>query len=231
MPIDVTRIKAVCFDVDGTLSDTDDQFVQKLVKWLTPTRYILRECDRYKIARKLVMLTEGPGNWAYNLADKIGLDDKIVAVGDRLYGMGIGKSAQPFQLISGVKEMLENLRNHYPLSIISARGHKATNKFLIQFELMSFFACVASGQTCKHTKPYPDPLEWAAARMGVPPSNCLMVGDTEVDILTGKKAGAQTVGVLCGFGDKKGLERAGADLILDNTADLVGYLINRDESG
>jgi phosphoglycolate phosphatase-like HAD superfamily hydrolase len=62
--------------------------------------------------------------------------------------------------------------------------------------------------------------------MGVPPSTCLMVGDTMVDILAGKKAGAQTVGVLCGFGDNRELKRAGADLILDNTSDLVGYLLN-----
>jgi phosphoglycolate phosphatase-like HAD superfamily hydrolase len=220
----------VCFDVDGTLSDTDDQFVQKLVKWLTPTRYFFRGYDLHKIARRLVMFTEGPGNWAYSFADRMGLDDKIVSLGDRLYEMGIGESSQPFQLISGVREMLESLRNHYPLSIISARGQKSTYKFLFQFELLSYFISVATGQTCIHTKPYPDPIEWAAARMGVPPSTCLMVGDTAVDILTGKKAGAQTVGVLCGFGDKNELERAGADLILDNTSDLVGYLLNSKRS-
>jgi phosphoglycolate phosphatase-like HAD superfamily hydrolase len=66
--------------------------------------------------------------------------------------------------------------------------------------------------------------------MDVPTSSCLMVGDTQVDIITGKKAGAQTVGVLCGFGDKNELERAGADLILDNTADLMGYLLNNNGS-
>ncbi len=61
--------------------------------------------------------------------------------------------------------------------------------------------------------------------MDVPATSCLMVGDTVVDIITGKKAGAQTVGVLCGFGEKKELERAGADLILDSTADLMDYLL------
>jgi len=230
MPIDVTRVRAVCFDGDGTLSDTDDQFVQKLVKWLTPTRFFFHRLDIHKIARKLVMSTEGPGNWAYSLADRLGLDDTIVAMGDRLYGMGIGESTQPFQLMTGVREMLERLGNYYPLSIISARGQKTTYKFLIQFELVPYFFSVATGQTCIHTKPYPDPIEWAAARMGVSPSSCLMVGDTVVDILTGKKAGSQTVGVLCGFGYKNELERAGADLILENTADLVGYLLNSKRS-
>jgi phosphoglycolate phosphatase-like HAD superfamily hydrolase len=224
MTIDLDRVKAVCFDVDGTLSNTDDQFVQKLVKLLFPLRYILPKHDVHQVARRMVMLTEGPGNWAYSLADKLGLDGKIVAVGDRFYEMGLGESSQPFLLISGVREMLANLRNLYPLSIISARGQKSTFRFLFQYELIPFFDAVATGQTCEHTKPYPDPIEWAAARMGVSPTSCLMVGDTKVDILTGKKVGAQTVGVLCGFGERMELERAGADLILENTVELSGLL-------
>lgn len=225
MSIDRTRVKALCFDVDGTLSDTDDQFVQKLVKILTPIRIIFLGNNVHKIARRLVMLTEGPGNWAYRFADKIGLDNKIVAIGDRLYEMGVGESVQPFQLILGVREMLANLQNHYPLNVISARGQKSTFRFLFQFELLPYFKAVATGQTCLHTKPYPDPIIWVAARMGVPPASCLMVGDTVVDILCAKKAGAQSVGVLCGFGERKELERAGADLILENTTDLIDVLL------
>jgi phosphoglycolate phosphatase-like HAD superfamily hydrolase len=224
MPIDITRVQAVCFDVDGTLSDTDDQFIQKLVGWLSPVRFIFRKSDVYGFARRLVMFIEGPGNWAYTLADRIGLDDRIVSLENRLYELGIGRSVQPFQLVKGVCEMLDSLRYQFPLSIISARGQRFTDKFLSQFDLQPYFIAVATRQTCIHTKPYPDPIEWAAARMGVPSSACLMVGDTVVDIIAGKNAGAQTVGVLCGFGDKKELERVGADLILENTADLLGYI-------
>jgi N-acetyl-D-muramate 6-phosphate phosphatase len=226
MAIDINRVKAICFDVDGTLSDTDDQFVQKLVKLMTLTRFIFGN-DVLPIARRLVMFTEGPGNWAYNIADRLGLDHKIVAISDRLYEMGIGESTQPFQLIHGVREMLTNLQNHYPLSIISARGQKSTYRFLFQFELLSHFRAVATGQTCVHTKPYPDPIEWAAEKMCVHPTSCLMVGDTVVDIICGKKAGAQTVGVLCGFGERRELEGAGADIILENTTELLDILLNK----
>jgi phosphoglycolate phosphatase-like HAD superfamily hydrolase len=48
-----------------------------------------------------------------------------------------------------------------------------------------------------------------------------MVGDTTVDIRAGKAAGAQTVGVLCGFGQTEELEQAGADLVLTHTTDLL----------
>ena len=221
MPIDLTRVKAICFDVDGTLSNTDDQFVQKLVRLLSPVRFMFHQQDVHPFARRLIMFTEGPGNWVYHYADWMGWDDKIVALGDWLYEKGIGETDKPFILTNGAREMLVILRDHFPLSIISARGRKSTFRFLFQFELLSFFTAVATGQTCTHTKPYPDPIEWAAKEMGVPASSCLMVGDTVSDILAGKKAGAQTVGVLCGFGTEKELRNAGADLIIVNTTELL----------
>ena len=51
-----------------------------------------------------------------------------------------------------------------------------------------------------------------------------MIGDTTMDIRCGKSAGAQTVGVLCGFGTERELLQAGANLILRTTSDLLGVL-------
>jgi phosphoglycolate phosphatase-like HAD superfamily hydrolase len=226
MPIEQGRIKALCFDVDGTLSDTDDQFVLRLVRWLSPIHAIYHRFEVHRVARKMVMLTEGPGNWAYGLADRLGLDGKFVALGDILYRLGIGGSERPFQLIEGVEEMLASLHQHYALSIISIRGARMTTQFLKQFNLGQYFEAIATSQTCRHTKPYPDPLTWVAAKLDVPASTCVMVGDTVPDILSGKRVGAQTVGVLCGFGEKRELEEAGADLILNSTAELASFLLS-----
>jgi len=79
--------------------------------------------------------------------------------------------------------------------------------------------------TAEHTKPFPDPILYAAHRMGVSPEACLMIGDTNVDIRAGKAAGAQTVGVLCGFGEERELRRRGADLILEFTAQVAHVLL------
>ena len=84
---------------------------------------------------------------------------------------------------------------------------------------------MATAQTCDHTKPYPDPILWAARQMNIPPENCLMIGDTTVDILAARAAGAQSVGVLCGFGEEDELRQAGADLILESTACLSSELL------
>ena len=61
--------------------------------------------------------------------------------------------------------------------------------------------------------------------MNVQPDECLMIGDTTVDIRAAKAAGAQSVGVLCGFGEEKELRQAGADLILESTALLADVLL------
>jgi len=102
---------------------------------------------------------------------------------------------------------------------------------LDQFELTGLFHSIATAQTCPYTKPLPDPVLWAAERMGVPPANCLMVGDTAVDVRAGKLAGTQTVGVLCGFGREAELRRAGADLILPHTAALGPVLLPEEAGG
>ena len=224
MALDISRIQALCFDVDGTLSDTDDQFVIRLAGWLKLARRLFPEHDPLPFARRVVMTTESPGNALFGLPDRLGMDEEFAALGDFIYRMGLGKSPRPFLLIEGVQQVLQELKPRYPLSIVSARGQRSTLHFLEQFDLLPNFQCVVTGQTCQYTKPYPHQILWAAEQMGVKPEACLMIGDTTVDIRAGRAAGAQTVGVLCGFGEEAELRQAGADLILATTADLPGVL-------
>ena len=221
MSLEISRIHALCFDVDGTLSDTDDRFVQKLASWLRPFSFLLPGRDNHLFARKLVMVTETPATLFFGIPDRLGIDDELSKIGDYFYRKTLKRRTTPYTLISGVREMLQNLHPLFPMSIVTARGQRSTEIFLEQFEMHTLFQAVASAQTCRHTKPYPDPILWAAAQMGFPPQACLMIGDTTVDILAGKAAGAQTVGVLCGFGTENELRAAGADLILETTSELV----------
>ncbi len=223
MPLDVERIRAVCFDVDGTLSDTDNLWVARLERALRPLRGFFPRKDVHPFARRLVMEMETPGNLVYELLDRLHLDDEAARLLSALRRRQGDRSGR-FLLVPGVDEMLAALQVRYPLAVVSARGEASTRAFLEQYRLTSFFAAVATAQTCAHTKPFPDPILWAAERLGVEPGSCLMVGDTTVDIRAGKAAGAQTAGVLCGFGTRGELLRAGADLILESTADLAAAL-------
>ena len=226
MPLEIKRIQGLCFDVDGTLSDTDDMFVRRLVHWLKPFSFLFPLKNPHPMARRMVMATETPANKLYGVFDRLGIDHEISKMGEFVYRLGLGRSPEPFIIIAGIHQMLEQLQHHYPLSIVSARGQPSTLRFLEQFNLRSYFRCVATAHTCKHTKPYPDPIYWAAAQMDIMSENCLMVGDTTVDIKAGKAAGAQTLGVLCGFGQEEELRSAGADLILDSTASVADILLN-----
>lgn len=223
MALDVSRVRALCFDVDGTLSDTDDMMVARLARWLERVRFLFPRQEPTRLARRLVMAAESPANFLLSLPDRIGLDDEIFALADRLARRP--RQNRQFFLIEGVKEMLAVLARRYPLAIVSAREARTTMLFLEQFDLTPFFRCIATATTCRHTKPYPDPILWAAEQMQVSPASCLMIGDTTVDIRAGKAAGAQTVGVLCGFGERAELERCGADLILETTPALLSVLL------
>ena len=222
MTLNIPRIKALCFDVDGTLSDTDDLYVHKVARFFP--RFLFKDPDH--AARKFVMWVEAPGNALLGLTDTIGLDDEIVAFIDWL-SRHQKRSSKTFWLIPGVDEMLKQLKGHYPMSVVSARDEKGTLRFLQQFDLVQYFDAVITGQSAEHTKPYPDPILLAAQKMGVKPDECLMIGDTTVDMRAGKSAGAQIVGVLCGFGEEPELRKKGADMILKSTPELVELLLNK----
>ena len=223
MSLDLSRIRAICFDVDGTLSDTDDMFVRKIESGLRSFRFLFRNQDVHRAARRLVMWSEAPGNFLIGVPDKVGMDDEIAAVMEWL-NRCLPRPMKHFLIIPGVKEMLGSLHGHYPLAVVSARDRASTQRFLDQFGLSPYFQVIVTAQTAEHTKPFPDPVFHAAKVMNVPPEACLMVGDTTVDIRAGRKAGAQTVGVLCGFGEQEELLRHGADMILHSTAELAQVL-------
>lgn len=216
MPLDSSRIKALCFDVDGTLSDTDDYYANKVAGFLP--HFLFH--DPVQTARRLVMWVESPGNALLGFADRIGIDDEMVAVIDWL-NRHRQRPPKQYLIVPGVEEMFKQMQGRYPMSIVSARDEKSTMRFLTQFDLCKYFDVIITALSAPHTKPYPDPILLAAERMGVQPQECLMIGDTTVDMRAGKAAGAQAVGVLCGFGEEPELRQLGADLILKSTSDLA----------
>lgn len=219
MSLDLSRIKALCFDVDGTLSDTDDLYAKRVSPFLP--RAIFSDPDQ--AARRLVMWVEAPGNALLGFADKVGVDDEMGTVIDWM-SRHQTNTLKKFMLIPGVDTLLATLKGRYPMAVVSARHEKSTMRFLEQFDLVKYFDPIVTGLSAPRTKPFPDPIFLAAEKMCVRPQECLMIGDTTVDIRAGKSAGAQTVGVLCGFGEEDELRAMGADLILSNTHELVNAL-------
>ena len=74
---------------------------------------------------------------------------------------------------------------------------------------------VISRDDTPHLKPHPTPIRLAAVRLSLLPEQCVMVGDTGVDVRSAKAAGALAVGVLCGFGERQDLAQRRLDSRLD----------------
>ena len=240
MPLDPTRIRALCFDIDGTLADTDDHIVARLAELLVALPGVSgRRAERW--ARQTVMMAETPVQAAYARLDALGLDVPLATLRRRLRAVrrrtrkpGRIRNLEaadevPHEMMAGVQQMIATLARHFPMCTISTGDASRIERFLQHYGVRQHFTAVVGGQTTRRMKPHPEPLLFAASAMNVAPQHCLMIGDTTTDIRTGSSAGAQTVGVLCGFGTEGELRGAGAHLILPTTSDLLGVLRPQDD--
>jgi HAD superfamily hydrolase (TIGR01509 family) len=235
MALDRSRIRALCFDVDGTIADTDDHLVAQIAAALDALPLVSgRRAER--VARQLVMGAETPVNSAYEWLDRMGLDVPLSRLRARLRATKArgadpahtrnpeAADEVPHEMMAGVQQMLRTLAKHYPMCTISTGSAPRVERFLEHYGVRPLFATVVGAETTRRMKPHADPLLFAAKAMNVEPVECLMIGDTTVDIRCGLAAGAQTVGVLCGFGTEDELQAAGAGMILRTTSDLLAVL-------
>ena len=138
MGIDISRIKAICFDVDGTLSDTDDMWVSQFTERMAQLKFMFPNKDMVPFARWSIMTLESPGNLLYELFDRLHLDDDIAGLYSKIAKSRLGKKPKQFWLIPQVEEMLHHLKTKYPLAVVSARDAHGTGLFLEQFFLHLF---------------------------------------------------------------------------------------------
>lgn len=221
---DPKRVRAILFDLDGTLANTDDAYVERLARLI---RMLNRKSNAKVLARRLVMSAETPTNALMSFFDRLALDELFRPAFAVLHKLRGENPPKHIQLIHGVQDTLRTLATRFPLGLVTSREQRSTFDILHATGITAHFACVATARTCRRTKPHPAPVLWAATQIGVSPIACLMVGDTTVDIRAGIAAGAQTVGVLCGFGERSELERSGAHLILNTPSNLIDILIHK----
>jgi phosphoglycolate phosphatase len=217
---DTDSVDAVLFDLDGTLMDTDDQAVERLARRLQRLRW--RNPGR--AARRLVMTAETPGNAFITFLDMLGLDAPLRGLSNRLYAWRGLRTRADFRIMTGVRDMLSALGERYELAVVTTRSRKDAEAFLDQHGLRDLFKALATCESTWRLKPHPAPVRYAARQIDVPVDRCLMVGDTTVDVRSARRAGGWAVAVLCGFGEREELERAGAHVILEHTSQLASLL-------
>lgn len=218
--LDKNQVKAILFDLDGTLMDTDDQAVEKLAHRLEQLHWP----HPSQAARRLVMAAETPGNALMTLIDILGLDGPLASFTDQLHRWRGLRGQADLRLVAGADEMLAALKEHYRLAVVTTRGQRDARAFLEQHGLSSFFDALVTRESTWRLKPHPDPIRHAAQLLDVDVEQCVMVGDTPVDVKSARRAGAWAVAVLCGFGERRELERAGAHVVLEHTSHLPSLL-------
>ena len=88
----------------------------------------------------------------------------------------------------------------------------------------NYFDVMIGEQPLYAKKPSPEGAFAIMDKLGHSPEDCIYVGDTNVDMITGKAAGMFTIGVLWGFREREELEAHGADVIVEQVEELLEYI-------
>ncbi|MGO9930670.1 MAG: phosphoglycolate phosphatase [Steroidobacteraceae bacterium] len=213
-------MRAVLFDLDGTLLDTAPDMVGALnalrrEKSLAPLPYeAVRGCVSHGAAR--VVRTGFPD------ADP----QSFAALQRRFLEIYRGALSQATRLFPGMEAVLETLAGwDIKTGIVTNKAAWLTEPLLEQLGLSARFACVVSGDTLTEKKPHPLPLLHAAALIGVAPGSCVYVGDAERDVQAAHAAGMPALVANYGY-LLPGEDTAawGGDAYLNQPGDLLNWL-------
>jgi phosphoglycolate phosphatase-like HAD superfamily hydrolase len=218
---DLANIRAVLFDLDGTLIESDDRWVEQLAHRLGFLQRIHRGIDPALVARRVVMVTETPANYLLLGMEHLGISTRFFGLADRMRESRGLATRELSATVQGSERLLEALAGRFALAVVTTRGRPEALAFLDQTGLRRFFPVVITRQDVARLKPHPEPVRTAARLLGTEPGTCVMVGDTVNDVLSARRAGAYAVAVLSGFGEQRELEHAGADIVLDFPVDLL----------
>lgn len=216
--------QALLFDLDGTLAETDDALVQKWAHKLDQIPLLHNLYDSTRLARHTVVRLHRPANTLLTLLDVLGLDVRFLAISEwvrQLYGQG---KPEEFVAVDGAIALLRELRKTYRLALTTTRGRVDVDRFIAQFGLDGEFTAIVTRDDVKRLKPHAEPVQRAAEELELLPEQCIVIGDTSMDIRAGKRAGALTVGVLSGFGEAHWLKRHDPDLIVGTAIELLQRL-------
>jgi len=212
-------VRAVVFDLDGTLVDSRADIVAS-------ARFALKvhgEPDRADadIARHV-----GDGARAL-VAGTLGAPLGSARVDPVLATFLDYYTAHPIDHTVPMPGALETLRAlaALPLAICTNKPRRVTVALLDAMDLSRYFALVVAGDDLPGKKPDPAPLRHITAHLGVDPTALAMVGDGVQDVRAGRAAGAFTVAITGGFTTRAALEAEGPDAIVDRLDAIVPLVL------
>jgi HAD superfamily hydrolase (TIGR01549 family) len=207
-------IKHFCFDLDGTLVDSNKTIYNS-------TAYALGKLGiDFNVAEDLFALKIGQHFVDIFNAFNINVPDfeKFITI----YKINYFEQMEYSKVYNGVEVTLAALKNRdIKVSLLTTKIQEQADRIIDHFSLRKYFDLVMGRREGIAHKPSPEPLLIICNDLIVDVKNTLMVGDTELDIQCGKNAGSYTCGVLYGYRTKELLEIENPDFIVEGIQEIL----------
>lgn len=216
-------MKAVLFDLDGTLADTAPDLANAL-------NYVLSINNRPTLPFEEIRPVVSHGGIAL-----IRLGFKIEPQHPdfenyRIQLLNFYKDhiCDDTALFPGLDVLIDNLdKLHIPWGIVTNKPDWLTYPLVKQLQLIDRIGSLVCGNTLADKKPHPAPLLHASSDINITPQQCIYIGDAARDIEAGKRAGMKTIAAAYGYiEDHDPAEQWQADYLVDDSKKLWSLLEN-----
>lgn len=214
-------IKAVVFDLDGTIVDFNLDYKKVraevrdfLLKQNFPQSVFPPNESIFKMLEKAVIYMKNHDKDENKISK---MRKKVLSIADR-YEL---EAAHKTDLVSGVREALKALqRLDLKMGIFTLNGEKSVSYILKSRHLKRFFDTVVTRDAVSKVKPDPAHLEAVLKELKMKPEEVIVVGDGTGDMKCARELGAIAAGLPTGFSSPKKLIRAGANYLITSPLDL-----------
>ena len=215
-------MKACIFDLDGTLTDTLDSLeysVNETMKQIHMPQITKEQCRDFVGNGAKVLIEKALKAGGDEALDKL---DEAMEVYGRVFDENCTYKVVPYK---GIERMLETLKKQgIRLAVLSNKPDRQVGHVIKEIFGEGLFDWIQGQKEGVPRKPDPSAALDIADRLGAEIAETAYIGDSEVDAATGKNAGLKTIGVLWGFRDRKTLETAGVDDLIDRPDELLQFV-------
>ncbi len=214
-------IRAVLFDLDGTLADTAPDLAAAL-------NHLLAEHRRPPVSLERARPVTSSGARGM-LQVGFGIDPQDPAyegLKARFLDLYAERICAETRLFDGVAELLAALEGRgLAWGVVTNKPERFTVPLLEALALRARAACVVGGDTAERAKPHPDPLLHAVQALGIAAARCLYVGDDVRDVQAARAAGMPVIAAAYGYLGEGGDPRAwGADAVVGHPLEVLNHL-------